>query len=96
MINVGLVGAGTMGSFHARVVSTSDRARLARVIDGRKEVGTAVAERYETEWSDSLGALEGLDAVIIAASDATHRADGVPRGARDWCDEPTGTEASTR
>lgn len=72
MINVGLVGAGTMGSFHARVVSTSDRARLARVIDGRKEVGTAVAERYETEWSDSLGALEGLDAVIIAASTEAH------------------------
>ncbi len=72
MINVALVGAGTMGSYHARVVSSSDRARLARVVDGYEPVGQAVADRYETQWAPELGDLAGIDAVIVAASTEAH------------------------
>lgn len=69
---IALVGAGTMGSYHARVVSTSDRAELARVIDSRKSVGEGVAAKYGAEWSPELGDLNGIDAVIIAASTEAH------------------------
>jgi len=72
MINVALVGAGAMGSYHARVVAASDRARLARVVDGRREAGLAVADRYDSTWSTALGDLSGIDAVIIAASTESH------------------------
>lgn len=69
---IALVGAGTMGSFHARVVSGSDRAQLARVIDGRKDVGESVASRYGAVWSPELGDLSGIDGVIVAASTEAH------------------------
>jgi len=72
VINVALVGAGTMGSYHARVVSSSDRANLARVVDGYQPVGQAVANRYDADWSESLGDLTGIDAVIVAASTEAH------------------------
>lgn len=69
---IALVGAGTMGSYHARVVSTSDRATLARIIDSRKSVGEAVAARFDTKWTPELGDLDDVDAVIIAASTEAH------------------------
>lgn len=72
MINVALVGAGTMGSYHARVVSSSDRTALARVIDGYEPTGRAVADRYGARWSPALGDLDGIDAVIVAASTEAH------------------------
>ncbi len=72
MINVALVGAGTMGSYHARVVSSSGRASLARVIDGYEPVGRAVADRYGATWNPSLDDLHGIDAVIVAASTEAH------------------------
>ena len=72
MINVALVGAGTMGSYHARVVSSSDRANLARVVDAYRPVGESVAERYGARWTDSLGDLDDIDAVIVAASTEAH------------------------
>lgn len=72
MINVALIGAGTMGSFHARVVSASNRAKLARVIDAHQPAGEAVAERYGARWTDSMEDLDGIDAVIIAATTEAH------------------------
>jgi predicted dehydrogenase len=72
MINIALVGAGTMGSYHARVVSTSERARLTRVVDAHQPAGQAVADRYGAQWRDSLGDLDEIDAVIVAASTEAH------------------------
>ncbi|CAN7371922.1 MULTISPECIES: Gfo/Idh/MocA family protein [Microbacterium] len=71
---IALVGAGTMGSYHARVVASSDRASLARVIDGRRSVGEAVATKYDSEWAPELGDLDDIDAVIVAASTESHDA----------------------
>ncbi|MEN0021667.1 MAG: Gfo/Idh/MocA family oxidoreductase [Microbacterium sp.] len=69
---IALVGAGTMGSYHARVVSTSGRAQLARIVDSRKSVGESVAHRFETTWAPELGDLSDIDAVIVAASTEAH------------------------
>lgn len=67
-----LVGAGSMGSLHARVVAQSTSTTLARVVDGREDVGRALAERYGADWSPELGDLSDVDAVVIAASTEAH------------------------
>ena len=61
-----------MGLLHARVVSQSDRAELACVIDPRRDVGEAAAERFGATWRPELGELAGIDAVIVAASTNAH------------------------
>jgi predicted dehydrogenase len=67
-----LVGAGSMGSLHARVIAQSPSTTLARVVDGREDAGRALAERYDAEWSPELGDLSDVDAVVIAASTEAH------------------------
>jgi predicted dehydrogenase len=69
---IALVGTGSMGSLHARVISQSDRAELVRVIDPREEVGRAVADRFGTQWTPELGTLSDVDAVVLASATATH------------------------
>ncbi|ONI72645.1 oxidoreductase [Actinosynnema sp. ALI-1.44] len=69
---IALVGTGSMGSLHARVISQSDRADLVRIIEPREEVGRSVAERYGAQWSPELGTLSDVDAVVLASATATH------------------------
>ena len=42
---IAVVGAGTMGARHARVIAQSERAELAYVVESQREVGEQVAER---------------------------------------------------
>lgn len=67
-----VVGAGSMGALHARVVHGSPRADLAVVVEPREEVGRAVAERYGARWAPDLSGLAGVDAVIVAAATSAH------------------------
>ena len=67
-----LVGTGVMGSLHARVISQSDRCRLARVVEPRETIGREVAARFGAEWTPELGNLSGIDAVVIAAPTELH------------------------
>ncbi len=69
---IALVGAGSMGALHARVLSQSDRCELARIVEPREAVGRAVAERFCTEWAAELGSLTGVDAVVVAAATPAH------------------------
>lgn len=69
---IALVGVGSMGSLHARVISQSDRADLALVIDPREDVGRGIAEKYETSWAPEIGDLSGIDAVVLASATETH------------------------
>lgn len=69
---IALVGAGTMGSFHARVIAQSERADLARVIDPNETAGRAVADRFETSWAPEMGDLSDVDAVVLAAATEYH------------------------
>jgi predicted dehydrogenase len=71
---VAVVGAGAMGTMHARVVSSSLRAELAVVVDPREETGRAVAERFGARWAPDLSGLTGVDAVVVAAATPAHRA----------------------
>ena len=66
-----LVGAGSMGTLHARVLSQSDRVELVRIVDP-SENAKAVAERFDTTWTPELESLSGVDAVVLAAATPTH------------------------
>ncbi|NES15507.1 MULTISPECIES: Gfo/Idh/MocA family protein [Micromonospora] len=67
-----LVGTGSMGSLHARVIAGSERAELAKVIEPRRAVGQQVAERYGAAWAPDLADLSDVDAVVIAAPTEIH------------------------
>ncbi|MRG60565.1 gfo/Idh/MocA family oxidoreductase [Agromyces sp. CFH 90414] len=67
-----LIGAGSMGSLHARVIAQSAEADLAVIVDGREDVGRAVADRYGSDWAPDLSRIDTVDAVVIAASTEAH------------------------
>jgi predicted dehydrogenase len=47
-LRIALVGAGSMGSFHARVISQSSTATLHAVIDPNPDAGKGLAERFDS------------------------------------------------
>jgi predicted dehydrogenase len=69
---IALIGAGHMGSSHARVISESDQAELGIVIDAdplrAERVGTERWARASLDVSDALAA----DAVVIATATPAH------------------------
>jgi predicted dehydrogenase len=70
-LRVGVIGAGSMGSLHARVVAQSSATELAWVADTAEDRGRAVAERFESRWV-AEPELDGVDAVLIAAPTEHH------------------------
>jgi predicted dehydrogenase len=69
---IALIGAGSMGALHARVLAQSDRCVLTLVVEPRSEVGRAVADRYGAGWQPALDDLTGVDAVVLAAATGVH------------------------
>ena len=74
MLNVALIGAGSIGRIHAANLSASNRARLSVVCDPNTDAATALAEpagaSLTTRVDDALAS--SPDAVIIASSTASH------------------------
>ncbi len=77
-LRVALVGSGSMGLNHARVVATGPSTTLAVVIDPSEQAGRAAAERHGARWAPSLDALAGVDAAVVAASTEHHHALALP------------------
>lgn len=75
---IALVGAGTMGSFHARVIAESDFGELAAVIDPYEPFGSEVAERYGAEWRPAADEWSEFDGVVIAAATEAHLSLAMP------------------
>ncbi|WP_049564747.1 Gfo/Idh/MocA family protein [Streptomyces sp. SBT349] len=67
-----LVGAGTMGTHHARVISESERSRLVAVVDPAEHAGRRLARRFDTDWIPKLDDLSRVDAVVVACSTDQH------------------------
>ncbi len=65
-----LIGAGQMGSSHARVIAESSVADLAVVIDIDTEAANRVAGKYDSVPSSNLDDAFDCDGVIIASSTA--------------------------
>lgn len=70
-LRIGLIGAGAMGSLHARVLSGADSTELAWIADPDHVAGERVAERFATKWLPEPE-LSGIDAAVIAAPTPVH------------------------
>lgn len=71
-IDVALVGAGTMGANHARVISESQRARLVCVIDAEPARAAELANAHDARASGDLADAEHVDAVVVACPTEAH------------------------
>lgn len=74
-VRIGLIGAGRIGSSHARIVAERvPGARLVSVADPRRSAASALAERFGAGVADDPAALleADLDAVVITASSTAH------------------------
>ena len=71
-VRIVLVGAGAMGSYHARVISQGLDTELACVVDPDERNGTELAERYGTRWAPEVDDFAPFDAVVIASPTAHH------------------------
>ena len=70
-VRIGLIGAGSMGSLHARVIATNPATELAWIADPDETVGKAVADRYSSRWvAEPL--TSGVDAVVVASPTQFH------------------------
>ncbi|HLD34127.1 MAG TPA: Gfo/Idh/MocA family oxidoreductase, partial [Candidatus Nanoarchaeia archaeon] len=68
-MNIAVIGVGSMGQNHARVLFNLDSVQLVAVVDADKQQAERVAKRYNARWYTSYTELfdkEQLDAVTIA------------------------------
>lgn len=72
-LRIALVGAGSMGSLHARVITQSQDADLACVVDPHRPSGEPLARRFHTRWLADLDDPTDYDAVVLATPTPTHR-----------------------
>lgn len=77
-LRVAVIGAGQMGSSHARVIAASDAAELAVVVDIDAEAAARVAAQYGAHSSTDLADAMDCDAVVVASSTAARREIVVP------------------
>jgi predicted dehydrogenase len=69
---VALVGAGSMGSLHARVLAQSQRCDLVAIVEPDTETGRRIADRWQATWLPELDSLPAVDAVVLASATETH------------------------
>ena len=69
-LRIGLVGAGSMGALHARVIATNLATELAWVADPNPAAET-VAARFGAPWREAPD-FDSVDAVVIATPTSSH------------------------
>ena len=69
---VALIGAGRMGSNHARVIHESEHAELNIVIDNNRTAAETLANHHQVRVGHEIADALRADAVVIAASSASH------------------------
>jgi predicted dehydrogenase len=70
-LRVGLIGAGAMGSLHARVLAGAEATELAWIADPDRTAGERIADRFGTKWL-AEPEINGVDAIINAAPTPFH------------------------
>ncbi|TPW70688.1 Gfo/Idh/MocA family protein [Schumannella sp. 10F1B-5-1] len=69
---IALVGAGSMGRNHARVISANPDSDFSVIVDPFEEVGRATADLHQTSWVADLDGIGDVDGVVVAASTEYH------------------------
>lgn len=71
-LQFGLLGAGTMGANHARVIAEHGGTHLRTVVDADLARARRLAGQHGAIAAQDVDALRGCDAVVIASSTETH------------------------
>ncbi|HNI71066.1 MAG TPA: Gfo/Idh/MocA family oxidoreductase, partial [Marmoricola sp.] len=71
-LDICLIGVGSMGRNHARVIAQHPRTRLATVVDPDEKTGRAVAAQYDATWAPTLENPSAHDAIVIATPTEYH------------------------
>jgi len=72
-LNMAVVGVGSLGQHHARILSGMDGVELVGVVDPRPEQGQDIAARFDTTWHEKITELpQNLDGVVIATPTIYH------------------------
>lgn len=72
-LRYGVIGLGSMGKNHCRIISNIPGAHLAAISDIDQAQNQTIAEQYQTQYfTDYLQMLEAVDAVSIVTPTATH------------------------
>ena len=73
MLKVGVIGVGSLGRHHARIMASMPGVRLLGVVDINQENGRKIAEEYGTEcFLDHRELIERVDCVSVAAPTVDH------------------------
>lgn len=70
-IRIGLIGAGSMGALHARVISSHPDTSLVWVHDQNRTLGMSIAERFKSRFVSQPDP-EVVDAIVVATPTQTH------------------------
>ena len=76
-LRIGLIGAGAIGAWHARIVAESADATLAAIVDVDSGRAQSIASRFGGRCyadADDMLAAEAVDGVIIASPESAHEA----------------------
>jgi predicted dehydrogenase len=71
-LRVALIGSGTMGSLHARVLSQNLSTELSVIVDLDEARGRATAAQWGSTWAPELDDLDEVDAVVVATPTHAH------------------------
>ena len=72
-LRVAVVGVGSFGRNHARVISALPKVQLAAVVDADRQRGGMVADEYGSSFFPDLDAAVGkIDAAVVATPTGTH------------------------
>jgi myo-inositol 2-dehydrogenase/D-chiro-inositol 1-dehydrogenase len=94
-LNVGIVGAGYMGSLHAKILRQDERVRVAAIHDLAHERAQTCAQEYGAQAVESPEALiDAVDAVFITTPNTKHvqtTLDALAAGRHLFCEKPLAT-----
>jgi predicted dehydrogenase len=74
-LNVGIVGAGTIGQVHSRALERVSNARVVAVAEPREDAGRSLATANDAVWYESfvdMLAHPGMDVVILGTPSGLH------------------------
>ncbi len=73
ILKVAVVGVGSLGQHHARILAGMEQVQLVGVVDPRPEQGQEIAQRFKTTWYSDIRQLpKDLDGVVIATPTIHH------------------------
>jgi UDP-N-acetylglucosamine 3-dehydrogenase len=84
-VSIAVIGAGFMGTNHARVLSSLPGTRLAAIVDTDAAGARAVAAEFGSVHAASIDDVDGeVDAAVVATPTETHRSIALSALARGW------------